>query len=234
MQRLAMEIGDLQRALQHAGEAYKIAKHLADLDPGNVTNIQDIAGSAYMYGMALNSTGARAQAIQFLQESAVTAKALAETGRLDSKGHMLLPALANELFKLGNVEEASVLACLAVGALARAPKSNLAVQFAGVVIEMLDKLLDQRLNEVSEKLCDLMLPFCKSLHGEHSPEVAILLNFAGIARKRRNDLAGAEHFYQRAYDEIRRLHGPESPGALAAYRNLMWVVNKRRLAPGGF
>jgi hypothetical protein len=228
-QRLAIVKGDTEKALHHAREAHKIVKHLADLDPDNVTNIQDLVGSIYMLGMALNSKGKKAQAIQCLLESATTAKVLAGTGQLDAKGRPLLTGLANELFKLGELETAAELACLAVAALAPTPQDPLAVQFARLAIEILNKMLDHQRNEDAEKLCDCMLPFCTKIHGKHSPEMAILFNFAGILRKRRDDLVGAEHFYRRAYEEICRLQGPESPGALVGLRNLMWVLKKRRL-----
>jgi hypothetical protein len=224
-----MKDRDMPIALHHAGEAHKIVKHIADLDPSDVTGYQDVAGSAYMYGMVLSSAGEKTKAIQFFHESAVMVKELAEAGKLDSKGQRLLPGLANGLFKLGKVDEASVLADLALDALARVPQSSIGGQFAGIAISIIDSLVDMQKNEVAETLCDKMLPFCIKVHGEHSDEIAILMNFSGIVRKRRNDLAGAEYFYRRSYEEICRLHGAESPGALAAYRNLVWVVNKRRV-----
>jgi hypothetical protein len=84
LQRLAMENGDMPRALQRADEAHKIVRHLADLDPGSVTGFQDVAGSAYMYGLVLNSAGETTKAIQRFYESAVLVKALAEAGKLSA------------------------------------------------------------------------------------------------------------------------------------------------------
>lgn len=225
LQILAIHHGDTEKAIHHAREAHKIVKHLANLNPRDVTNIQDVAGSAYMLGMALSSKGEKAQAIEYLKESAVTTKNLLDRGQLDAKGRQLLIGLVNVLFKLNELETAAELSCQAVTALG--PHEPLIHQFIRVAIEILNKILNQQLNEEAEKLCDCMLPFCMKINGEHSEEMVILLNFAGILRKRKGDLVGAEHFYQRCYEEACKLQGPESPVAQVALKNLMWVLAKK-------
>ena len=227
-QRLATRSGDLEKARHHAEEAHKIVSHLADFDPGNVTNIQDMGGSAFMYGMLLDSMGRREEAAKFVTQGVEVFEKLDDAGQLDAKGRRLLPGLASAFFKFGDLGRALSLACRAVHALAAAPHDPNAAPFVSLAHKILDKALDQQLNDAAEKLCDLMLPFCTKLEGEHSPSVANLLNVAGILRKRRGDLEGAESYYIRAYEEICRLMGPDSPAAAVGLRNLKAVMNMRQ------
>ena len=224
LQQFEMANGNMEMALHHAREAHKIVNRLYDLNPGDVTNIQDLAGALYMFSVGLKSKGDTTEAIQCLLKSATVAQHLSVTNQLDAKGRHLLAGLSQQLFDFDEIEKAASMTYLALSSLS--PDDPISKPLAHLSIKILDKMLDQQLNDDADWLCDQTLPFCKKVYGEHSNEMVMLLNYAGILRKRKNDLAGAESFYRRAYEEICRLQGPDSPGSLAAHRNLNWVMNK--------
>ena len=98
LQQLEMASENFTEALKHAESAHTILEKLIVINPGNVSLVQDVAGSNYMLGIILMRTGDEKRAASVLKDSLQILRDLGKQGKLDAKGKRLLKHLND--FKL--------------------------------------------------------------------------------------------------------------------------------------